>query len=96
LHRGTKNLAFRIPKNQNFRKFLSKTGPLVAPSANSEGEEPAKTIEEAKKYFGKAVDFYLDGGKLTAKPSTLIKISNGKYRILQRKHHFIEILRRKH
>jgi len=32
-----------------------KAVPLVAPSANLEGEPPAKTIKEAKKYFGPAI-----------------------------------------
>ncbi len=37
LHRGTKSLAFRLPKQVWLRKFLAKTSPLVAPSANPEG-----------------------------------------------------------
>src|SRR3989344_5324694 len=51
LHRGTQSLAFRLPKTHNLKTFLKKTGPLVAPSANQEGEPSAKTIKEAQKYF---------------------------------------------
>ena len=51
LHRGTKTLAFRLPKPVALRKLLKSVGPLVAPSANWEGERPARTIREAKKYF---------------------------------------------
>lgn len=77
LHRGTNTLAFRLPAEKHLRVLLSKTGPLVAPSVNPEGKPPARTIREAKKYFGDAVDFYVDGGALRSLPSTLIKIQNG-------------------
>ena len=60
-----------------------KTGPLVAPSANLEGKEPAKTIEQAKEYFGDNVDFYVDTGQLESKPSTLIKIVDENNMILR-------------
>jgi L-threonylcarbamoyladenylate synthase len=74
LHRGTFSLAFRLPKDENLVKILKKTGPLVATSANIAGEKPAETIDEAKKYFGKKVDFYVDYGKLKSMHSTLVKI----------------------
>jgi len=77
LHRGTKSIAFRLPKPKWLQKLLQKTGPLVAPSANPEGEPPAFTISQAKKYFGKNVDFSVDKGKLASKPSTLVKIVRG-------------------
>jgi L-threonylcarbamoyladenylate synthase len=57
--------------------LLQRTGPLIAPSANFEGEPPASTIRAAKKYFGKKVDFYADAGRLVSRPSTLIKMEKG-------------------
>src|SRR3990167_8316504 len=57
LHRGTNTLAFRIPDNNQLLNLLKQTGPLVAPSANFEGEKPASTIKEAKNYFGDKVHF---------------------------------------
>jgi len=83
LHRGAETLAFRLPNNAWLKKLLKQTGPLVAPSANCEGKKPAQTIDEAKKYFGDQVDFYVDGGKLVSKPSTLIKIGKGQYEIVR-------------
>ncbi|PIQ92363.1 MAG: threonylcarbamoyl-AMP synthase [Parcubacteria group bacterium CG11_big_fil_rev_8_21_14_0_20_39_22] len=75
LHRGTGELAFRLPNNSKLRDFLAKSGPIVAPSANLEGEQPAENIEEARRYFGKNVDFYIDGGQIEDnKPSSLIRI----------------------
>ncbi len=78
LHRGTKMLALRLPKFKTLRILLKKTGPLVAPSANIEGWPPAKTIKEAQKYFGNKIDFYVDTGRLSSKPSKLFKIEKRK------------------
>jgi len=83
LHRGTGTLAFRMPKLKWLRELLEKTGPLVAPSANFEGEQPAKTIREAEKYFGKNIDFYVDVGRRDSKPSTLLRIEKEKTVILR-------------
>jgi L-threonylcarbamoyladenylate synthase len=83
LHRGTNSLAFRLPKNKNLIQLLKKTGPLVAPSANPEGQPPATTISEAKKYFGNNVDFYLNSRKIKNSPSILIKINKNKISILR-------------
>ena len=74
LHRGTKTLAFRLPALQDLRDFIKKTGPLIAPSANPEGLAPALDINEAEKYFGDLVDFYLDGGKISGKASKVIRL----------------------
>ena len=84
LHRGTKTLAFRVPKPLWLRGLLAKTGPLFAPSANVEGKPPAKTVREAKKYFGDSIQFYIDAGKRTAQASTLIKFENGAPVILRK------------
>lgn len=78
LHRGAKTLAFRIPQKLDLIKLLEETGPLVAPSANPKGLEPAKTIKEAKKYFGDRVDFYLDEGQAGSNPSTLVALEDGR------------------
>jgi L-threonylcarbamoyladenylate synthase len=75
LHRGKKSLAFRLPKNPILQKFLKKTGPLVAPSANPQGLLPANSITEAKKYFGDKVDFYITGGTRKGKPSAIIDLT---------------------
>ncbi len=84
LHRGTKTLAFRMPKPLWLRTLLKKTGPLVAPSANLAGEPPAKTITEAKRYFGGNVEFYANAGGRVSRPSTIVKIENGTLLVLRR------------
>lgn len=75
IHRGTKDIAFRIPDNIRLQKLLQQTGPVVAPSANPEGSAPAKNIPEARAYFGDAIDMYVDDGIVTHnQPSKLIRI----------------------
>lgn len=81
LHRGTNMLAFRIPADVKLRELLKKTGPLVAPSANTEGALPARTIGDALRYFGERVDFYSDGGRRAGKPSTLVAFEDGIFAI---------------
>ena len=83
LHRGINTLAFRLPKPYWLKRLLAITGPLVAPSANWEGKPPATTIREAKKYFGKKIDFYIDAGRLVSPPSTLVEIKKGKLIVLR-------------
>ncbi len=83
LHRGTNGLALRMPKDQNLLKILSEVGPLVAPSANFEGERPAKTIIEAREYFGNQVSFYLDAGIINGMPSTLVDFKKESVKILR-------------
>ena len=83
LHRATFSLAFRIPKDENLLKLLKETGPLVAPSANLEGEKPSENIKMAKIYFSNKIDFYVDGGKMLSKPSMLIAITDDSVKILR-------------
>lgn len=78
LHRGTETIAFRLPEKGSLIELIKETGPLTAPTANPEEMEPAKTIEEAKNYFGDKIDFYLDEGRVEGLPSTLIALENGK------------------
>lgn len=76
LLRTSDELAYRVPANQELRELLKLTGPLIAPSANPEGQTPARNIAEAKEYFGELVDIYVDGGEVPTgtKPSQLVRI----------------------
>lgn len=83
LHKGGGSLAFRVPDTELLRGVLELTGPLIAPSANTEGLPPATTAEEAKKYFGDAIDYYLDGGIITAEPSHIYVYKKGVFTSLR-------------
>lgn len=78
LLRENNQIAYRIPRHDELRALLHQTGPLIAPSANPQGDEPAHTIQEAMHYFGDRVDIYVDGGDVPvdALPSRIMRIHN--------------------
>lgn len=71
--------AFRVVANKQLRQFLQKTDPLLTSSVNTTGNPPATNLQQAKAYFGDAVDFYVDGGDLSGRPpSTVAVLRDGK------------------
>jgi len=75
LYREKRSLAFRMPNEKWLLKLISLVGPIVAPSANLQGFDPAETVAEAYEYFDeKAV--YIDAGKLKSKPSTIVSLED--------------------
>ncbi|PID31512.1 threonylcarbamoyl-AMP synthase [Candidatus Saccharibacteria bacterium] len=75
LRRSNASVAYRMPAVDGLRQLIAKTGPLIAPSANPEGETPAPTVEKAVEFFGDAVDLYVDGGRVEDDtPSQLLRI----------------------
>lgn len=84
IHAGVGSIAVRIPKMPLLLKFIDLVGPLLTSSANQPGEPEATTIDEAYRYFGEQVDFYVDGGDLSGhKPSTLIRIVDDAVEVLR-------------
>ena len=84
LHQGIGSLAFRVIADEELAKLLDVTGPLLTSSANDPFQPVSNTIIEAQKYFGDNVDFYVDGGDLSAKsPSTIIRIINDDIEIIR-------------
>lgn len=75
--RNNHSVAYRMPDNDELRRLIRRVGPIAAPSANPEGEAPAMTIEEARRYFGDLVDFYIDGGTVDDNtPSKLMRLTS--------------------
>ncbi len=74
MHRGTKTLAFRVPRVKELKDLLVQTGPLIAPSANIEKFPASESIEDARKYFGDKVDLYIDVGPIVSKASKIIRL----------------------
>ena len=84
LHQGVGSLAFRVVADRELIKLLDVTGPLLTSSANDPGQPVANTIDEAKKYFGAKVDFYVDGGDLSDRlSSTIVRLSDDKIELLR-------------
>lgn len=83
LHRGTHELAVRIPDDRLLREFLQKTGPLVATSANLSGFAAENDIADIRRQLP-GLDFYIDG-PTGQSPSTLARIdSDGTIHALER------------
>ncbi len=76
LHRGKKTLAWRVPDNKVLLEFLKISGPVIAPSANIQGEPPAQTTKEAQEWFGDEIPHYISKGKVTGQPSTVVEIKD--------------------
>lgn len=75
LHRGNDEFGHRMPAHEELRALIAQTGPLIAPSANPEGKDPAMDIAEAIAYFGDKIDLYVDNGRVEeTSPSQLLRI----------------------
>lgn len=84
LHEGLNSLAVRLPSDDELQILLQQTGPLLTSSANHTGEPLAVTVEEAEKYFGDAVDFYVGGGDLSGRqPSTIVRVVDDAIEVLR-------------
>jgi len=85
LTRGNGSLAYRLPNSPDLRELIRRTGPLIAPSANPEGAEPARSVRDATAYFGEAVDAYVDSGEVkNATASRIITVNeSGEEQILR-------------
>ncbi len=76
----------RVSPHPLCRALTSALGhPLTATSANRSGEPPARSIEEARAYFGGGVAVYFDGGPASAvSPSTVVGFDGARVRIIRR------------
>lgn len=83
LRRGTASLSFRFPDDKQLCELLKLTGPLIAPSANPEGLEPAVNIRMAQKYFADDEILFVDGGEKNSSPSTIISLLESEVRIIR-------------
>lgn len=74
---GWETQAVRLPDDDFSRGLARHLGkPVYAPSANHQGQSPARTCEEAESMFGDEVDLYIDGGAArTDAPSTIISLA---------------------
>ena len=83
LSRGFDKISFRIPKSENIQNLLQTTGPIIAPSANIQDGPIATDINAAQEIFGESIDFYVDGGFISGKSSTLITFEDSTPKVLR-------------
>lgn len=78
-------IAVRISSQPIATHLLKMLGrPLTATSANPSGKAPARTLQEAKRYFSGEVNLFLDGGRLTSKSgSTVIEVIGAALKIIR-------------
>ena len=75
IHLGKGSVVVRIPDKPELVALLEKVGPLLTTSANLPDEPMISDIDEAQKLFGRRLNFYVDGGPLSAPvASTIISI----------------------
>ena len=78
LLRGGDSIAYRVVRDPFLKRVVEAVGPVIAPSANPEGLDPAQTIDEARAYFGDSVDCYINGGTVPSdvQASRIIEVSD--------------------
>ena len=83
-YRGIETITVRLPAYPELTEIISLSGPIISTSANISGQPPAKTIDEARGYFGDQVDAYYDAGTLEGQPSTIVRIVEDKVEMIRR------------
>lgn len=80
-----RTIAVRVPDDALVQSLLRACGtPLVAPSANLRGQEPARSAEEVRRDFATSVDMILDGGPVESSvPSTIVTVRRRRFEILR-------------
>ena len=80
--RGTVNL--RMPLHPVALDLLREVGPMAVSSANTTGNPPASTSEQAREQLGESVQVYLDGGP-SGEPvaSTIVDLTGQRPRVLR-------------
>jgi L-threonylcarbamoyladenylate synthase len=79
------SIGVRIPDHPTPRALARRVGPLVATSANPPGAPTARSISEARRYFGGKVSVYLpDRPAPSGKPSEIIDLTGPVARSVRR------------
>lgn len=80
-----RTIALRVPDDTLAQSILRASGvPLVAPSANLKGQEPAVSARGLVRDFGDKVDLVLDGGVVeSAVPSTIVTLGRRGLEVLR-------------
>jgi len=78
-------IAVRISSQPIATQLVQALGkPLTATSANPSGKEPARTLQEAKRYFSGKIKVFLDGGRLNSKSgSTVVEVVGDDIKIIR-------------
>ncbi|OGY24400.1 MAG: threonylcarbamoyl-AMP synthase [Candidatus Woykebacteria bacterium RBG_13_40_7b] len=79
-----KTIGIRVPNYPLILEIIENLGvPILGPSANFNGLEPAKKLSELDKNFLAEADFFVEEESLGLDPSTVIDISTEELKILR-------------
>lgn len=75
---GSPIIGVRVPDYDELLELIEEIGePLLVPSANISGQQPAENCQEAFEAFNGVCEFVVDGKTSSRIPSTIVKIENG-------------------
>lgn len=80
---GLKNVAIRIPDNKKALDLVSSFGPITCTSANIHKKPTPNVISEIKMQFKDGISVYIDDGKLSSKPSTIVDVTAKSLKIVR-------------
>ncbi len=85
LHVGepSATVGVRVPDHALVRALATRVGPLAATSANRHGSPTAATVAQVRLDLGGGVSLYVDGGRLTARASTVVDATGAPWRVLR-------------
>jgi L-threonylcarbamoyladenylate synthase len=72
---GRDEVAVRIPDHRFLLDLMADTGVLLVTSANRHGEPTAPSADEVARTLAPHIGVVVDGGPLTATPSTLVNLA---------------------
>lgn len=82
---ATGGIGVRISSQPIAAELLNRLGrPLTATSANPAGIAPARTMDQARKYFAGQIEVFIDGGELTSRTgSSVVEIAGERVRLIR-------------
>jgi len=80
---GLKKVAVRIPDNKTALSILSLFGPVTCTSANIHKNPTPKVISDIRMQFKDDISIYIDEGKLSSKPSTIVDLTGKELKIIR-------------
>lgn len=80
---GSKKVAVRIPDNFTALKLLKNFGPITCTSANIHNKPTPNVINKIRMQFKSQIPLYIDKGKLSSLPSTIVDATSDNIEIIR-------------
>jgi L-threonylcarbamoyladenylate synthase len=84
IHQGTGTVGVRVPGSRQCLELIMLCGGYITgTSANLSGKPSSRSARDAAAQLGDSVDLILDGGTLTGRESTVVRVSGDKIEVLR-------------